>query len=227
MRPLPAGGRVGPVKPNAQVVERFHQTLVDEIRRDGAEKLGRPFTVAEIYQSLVPYRTHRDRIGVEMNGDYEDALLRLLAGEGEYLVLDSDSARDRIRQELEGTNPNTGIYREFAALEVRLNPRKLPSGLDRSQTSLDGMDSNAGSAPSSPPEGPGLLDPDPPPEAPTPSGIEASSCPECGKALPERDSLRFCPFCGANPFRVECSACGEELDRSWKFCVSCGTPSQG
>jgi hypothetical protein len=248
------------MKPNAPVVERFHRTLVEEICRDGAEKLDRPFTVAEIYQSLVPYRTHRDRIGVEMNGDYEDALLRLLAGEGEYVVLDSDSARDRIRRELEGSNPNTGLYREFAALEVRLNPERLPPDLDRSQTSLEGMDRAGDGTGSGPPESPGLLDPDPAstadekaasspapghtPKAPAsrvqagkpgeartgkglPAGPRPGSCPECGKGLPERESLRFCPFCGANPFTVECSACGEELDRNWKFCISCGTPSRG
>jgi hypothetical protein len=231
------------MKPNAPVVERFHWTLVEEIRRDGAEKLERPFTVAEIYQSLVPYRTHRDRIGVEMNGDYEDALLRLLAGEGEYLVLDSDSARDRIRRELEGTNPNTGLYREFAALEVRLNPERLPPDLDRSQTSLDGMDRAVEGKRSGPPESPGLLDPAPaatadekpasPPASKTPAsppraaGPRPGTCPECGTDLPERENLRFCPFCGANPFKVECSACGEELDRSWEFCISCGTPSRG
>jgi hypothetical protein len=241
------------MKPNPPVVERFHRTLVDEIRRNGADKLDRPFTVAEIYQSLVPYRTHRDRIGVEMNGDYEDALLRLLAGEGEYLVLDSDSARDRIRRELEGTNPNTGLYREFAALEVRLNPRRLPPELDRSQTSLGGMEPGDGEAKATPSGTPSLLDsgpapraekkagspsvPPPDPGAPTPGdagtgnaragGPRPSACPECGEGLPGRETLRFCPFCGANPFQVECSACGEELDRSWKFCISCGTPSQG
>ena len=112
------------------LVERFHQVLVESIHQGAPAYLTDPFTVADIYQSLVPYRSHRDRLGVAMNGDYEDTLLRLLAGEGEFLILESDVARKRIGEEIESSNPNTGIYREFAAAEVRLNPNELPGDLD-------------------------------------------------------------------------------------------------
>ncbi len=108
------------------ILSRFHQVLVDEIRQTSPEYLSGEFTVAEIYQKLVPYGAHRDRIGVAMNGDYEDALLRLLAGEGEYLAIQSEPARQRIRRELESSNPNAGIYREFAAVGVRLNSDRVP-----------------------------------------------------------------------------------------------------
>ena len=81
------------------ILERFHRTLIEEIQTQRPEYLTGPFTVAEIYQNLVPYGSHRDRIGVRINGDYEDALLRLLAGEGGYLILESEPARllDRLR----------------------------------------------------------------------------------------------------------------------------------
>jgi hypothetical protein len=105
----------------SRLLDRFFETLVEEIREQQPAYLRTSFTVAEIYQNLVPYRTHRDRIGVEINGDYEDALLRLLAGEGDFLELESEPARKRIQGELRGPNPNTTIYREFAAAEVRLN----------------------------------------------------------------------------------------------------------
>ena len=107
-------------------VSRFHQVLVDEIKKQRPDYLRRPFTVAEIYQILVPYRSHRDTLGVEMNGDYEDALLRLLAGAGDLVHLESDDARNRILKELQSKNPNTGLFREFAASEVRLNSEQLP-----------------------------------------------------------------------------------------------------
>jgi hypothetical protein len=110
-------------------VARFHRALVEEILRSRPNYLSEPFTVAEIYQNLVPYRTHRDRIGVEMNGDYEDALLRLLAGEGDYLVLESEHAVREIREELASSNPNTGLYRAYAAADVRLNPLRMPRDL--------------------------------------------------------------------------------------------------
>ncbi len=108
-----------------RLLERFHRALIEEIQTQRPEYLTEPFTVAEIYQNLVPYGSHRDRIGVEMNGDYEDALIRLLAGEGGYLILDSEPALRDLRAELEATNPNTSLYREFAAVDVRLNQAYL------------------------------------------------------------------------------------------------------
>lgn len=108
-----------------QVLERFHRALIEEIQTQRPEYLTQPFTVAEIYQNLVPYGSHRDRIGVEMNGDYEDALVRLLAGEGGYLILDSEAALQKLRSELDAKNPNTGVYREYAAVDVRLNQAYL------------------------------------------------------------------------------------------------------
>ncbi len=106
-------------------VARLHSVLIDEIAKKQPHYLDRPFTVAEIYQSLVPYRSHREAIGVQMNGDYEDALLRLLAGAGDLVVLESDSALGEIRRELESRNPNTGLFREFSDAPVRLNRATL------------------------------------------------------------------------------------------------------
>jgi hypothetical protein len=132
------------------LLTRFHRVLVEEIRETAPEYLSGEFTVAEIYQKLVPYGVHRSRLGVEMNGDYEDALLRLLAGEGEYLRIQSDPARQRIKRELESSNPNTGIYREFAAVGVRLNADRIPAGSVRGEedpsSSADPVPPAAGTA---------------------------------------------------------------------------------
>lgn len=121
-----------------EVLRRFHRALVREIQASNPELLSSPFSVAEIYQNLVPYRTHRDEIGVEMNADYEHALLRLLAGESDYLTIESRTARQEIREELESPNPNTALYRDFAAADVRLNPDKIDEALmwdpERSET---------------------------------------------------------------------------------------------
>ena len=112
-----------------EVLARFHRTLVREIQAKSPEQINSPFSVAEIYQNLVPYRTHRDEIGVEMNADYEYALLRLLAGEGDFLSIESKTARQEIREELDSPNPNTGLYRDFAAADVRLNQDMLDETL--------------------------------------------------------------------------------------------------
>jgi hypothetical protein len=234
------------MSPSSKLIDRFHRVLVEEIRQGAPAYLGSSFTVAEIYQSLIPYRTHRDRLGVEINGDYEDALLRLLSGEGEYLLLESEPARVRIRKELEHQNPNTGIYREFAAVGVRLNPKRLPDGSAEAGGSGNGVQSLFEAAPSggaaeatadreqprprAAPGGPGSAT-----AAPSPSARGASpqskdlpaECPECKERLPDREGLRFCPRCGANVLVVPCGECGEPLDRGWRFCVACGSAAGG
>jgi hypothetical protein len=150
-----------------KILSRFHQVLVDEIRQLSPEYLSGEFTVAEIYQKLVPYGAHRDRLGVEMNGDYEDALLRLLAGEGDYLAIQSEPARQRIRRELESSNPNSGIYREFAAVGVRLNADRIPpptslqegtGDAERADDSRRGPPSLSLETPSPSPAGPRLFE---------------------------------------------------------------------
>jgi len=107
-------------------LQRFFSALVEALRERSPADISGPFTVAEIYQDLVPYRTHRDRLAVEMNGDYEHALLRLLAGQGGYLHLESEHALAEIRDELDGLNPNTSVYRDFAAVDVRIVAEMVP-----------------------------------------------------------------------------------------------------
>ena len=223
-------------------VERFHRVLVESILSAAPAYLQASFTVAEIYQSLVPYRTHRYRLGVAMNGDYEDVLLRFLAGEGEFLLLDSEAAREKIRKELATRNPNTGIYREFAAVGVRLNPARLPA-IERAPE-RPAPRAEAAARPAAPPperKAPPVpagraaapearvAQPAPPREAPRgqDGSPAAEKCPGCNSRLPDRPGLQFCPFCGTNTRVAPCRNCGEVLDRSWRFCVACGTPSAG
>ena len=202
------------------VLESFHRTLIEEIQMHRPEYLTGPFTVAEIYQNLVPYGSHRDRIGVQMNGDYEDALLRLLAGEGGYLILESEPALRDLREELRTPNPNTGLYREYAAVDVRLNPSVLDL------TSIDERTDDAESANGAPQEigVPPGEDPFETREAATPS---AHACLWCRAELPARDNLNFCPFCGTDLHVVPCKKCGEELEPNWRFCIACGTEVSG
>jgi len=122
------------------LLPRFFHALVEALRERSPSDLERPFTVAEIYQDLVPYRTHRDLLGVEMNGDYEHALLRLLAGEGGYLRLESEHALRDIREELEEKAPNTTVYRDYAAVDVRVDPIALRSAPEPSAVEAEPVD---------------------------------------------------------------------------------------
>jgi hypothetical protein len=275
------------MSPPGDVPQRFLEALVQQIAATRPEYLAGPFTVAEIYQDLVPYRSHRDLIGVEMNGDYQDALARLLSGEGDYLLLDSEVARRELQEELAGPNPNTALLREFAAVDVRLHPSRVPLGAGAASevraegSGVDAIDADeAGKsaedwygeleaefgaeleaeleleAPVEMPEphsderadgspGPGRSSEGgvvghietvsaPPlvslseqaPEgadstAPDPSDGE-TVCHWCREALPERDSIQFCPFCGSDLRPSPCRECGEAMEARWQFCASCG-----
>ncbi|MDH3206169.1 MAG: zinc ribbon domain-containing protein [Gemmatimonadota bacterium] len=223
----------------SEILERFHRALIEEIQTQRPEYLTGPFTVAEIYQNLVPYGSHRDRIGVEMNGDYEDALLRLLAGEGGYLLLESEPALRDLRAELDTANPNTGLYREYAAVDVRLNQAYVdlaatavsePTDLVAELYAKDPI-AMADLAPSEDAVEPiGIVPPgvDVFQEASV-DGVSASptACQWCRAELPARENLNFCPFCGTDLKVVPCNDCGEELDPDWRFCISCGCEVSG
>ena len=205
------------------VLERFHRTLLEEIQTQRPEYLTGPFTVAEIYQNLVPYGSHRDRIGVHINGDYEDALLRLLAGEGGYLILESEPALRDLREELRTPNPNTGLYREYAAVDVRLNPSVLDLATWAAPPTAEDLSMSDEMATEGNDVVPSGVDPF---EAPA-EGVSADACLWCRAELPARDNLNFCPFCGTDLKVVPCKKCGEELEPSWRFCIACGTEVSG
>ena len=285
---------------SGDVLERFFEALVREIADSRPEYLTGPFAVAEIYQDIIPYRSHRDLIGVEMSGDYEDALIRLLCGEGNYLLLDSAVAREEMQKELASPNPDTTLFREFAAVNVRLDPGRVRKGAglepeesaeiseaDPIDPGVAGMravkvDSEADEEPEAPEEippkaaevggigqtEPGAATPAGPesvellkPEPGTSSGdgvvghIETASTPPlasfeeppsdgtvstnaeasdvltvclwCREALPVRDSIHFCPFCGSDLRPSPCRECGEAMEAQWQFCVSCGADVRG
>jgi hypothetical protein len=52
------------------------------------------------------------------------------------------------------------------------------------------------------------------------------ACLFCKGSLPAGRQLSFCPHCGQDLTMVHCPACGSELERGWKFCVTCGRSAQ-
>ena len=81
-------------------LDRLFQRLVHNIRNGHAEYLSVPFTVQELYDTLVPYRHYRRDLGIETNQDYEAAVTRLLAGEKGYVRADK-GMQDRLKKEIE------------------------------------------------------------------------------------------------------------------------------
>lgn len=230
-------------------LDRMFRRLVDNIRNGYPELLTQPFEVSLLFQSLIPYRHNRKELGIDTNEDFELTLCRLLAGE-RSLVGGDDIMRETIREQLASNNPNTAIYREFAASKVALVAdavRRIESGGVPASPPL----ARAGIAPPPPPpppvrmtnvpppppgsrsSGPMRADPLPsPPPRPSgkvpqsagqqPAATPGNQCRFCGGALPNGRRVIFCPNCGQNLAISRCPACGSELELNWKFCVTCG-----
>lgn len=131
-----------------ELVHRLYRRLVEAARERGDNGLPE-LTVGNVYQQLVPYRAVRSELGVFELAEYENALLRLLAGEGDYLRIADEGARAELAAELDSPNPILGIYRDYASLPVELlrpvdhaRPVQAPdpdqfTAVDRFETGFD------------------------------------------------------------------------------------------
>lgn len=102
-------------------LDRMYRRLVQNIRTGFPDLLTRPFEVAELYTTLIPYRHNRRELELETNQDYELALLRLLSGERGYLLGDEQMQSD-LRSELASSNPDLSKFRAYATTMVSLAP---------------------------------------------------------------------------------------------------------
>jgi len=224
-------------------VARLHTLLARALEPATPDGRLRPVTVAEIYQDLVPYRVVRTQLGLDLNADYEYALMRLLAGEGGLLRLEPQSAREELIQELQSPNPNVGLFRKFAACDVWVAPARDTEMAGAPETPLQAEEVSpaedeapsheaataapngaAGAPVAAAAPGPAVANG----AAAAHGAVAASavagpdSCPFCGGAHPGGRTVRFCPHCGADQRQRPCPECGEVLEREWRYCITCG-----
>ncbi|HEX8276408.1 MAG TPA: zinc ribbon domain-containing protein [Longimicrobiaceae bacterium] len=232
-------------------LDRLYWRLVESLRR---ERPGTSWelTVAEIYQQLVPYRTIRADLGFAELPEYEHALLRLLAGERDYVSLGIPEVQEELQRELRAPNPILGLYRDYAAVVVRLNPAPRPRPAAPAPPAADDVTADpaappAAAAPVAPaqpaplparppmaeapqrgaaPEPPSMRTPPHPPRQAAPAPPRPALCRACRSPLPEGREVRFCPQCGATQRPLPCAGCGELVEPEWKFCVGCGQPQR-
>lgn len=180
-----------------------------------------PFTVQELYEDLVPYRHHRRDLGIETNQDYEAAVSRVLSGERGYLRGDL-SMQEKLTANQKEKVPDTGAFRDYAGSKVSLAPEALAAlGLDpapkQSAAPIDSASEKVIAAPDMPPVSG---------ESTVAENISdlgsAENCRFCSGTLPEGRTVTYCPHCGQNLAVRNCPACGTELDKNWRFCVTCG-----
>ena len=94
-------------------LDRMYRRLVHNIRAGFPDLMSRPFEIAELYTTLIPYRHNRRELELDTNQDYEHALLRLLSGERGYLIGDPQMQAD-LRSEIEAPNPDLSKFRAYA-----------------------------------------------------------------------------------------------------------------
>ena len=231
-------------------VERFFRVLVHTISVEHPQRLQTPLEIAEIYQSILPYRRFRNELQFETNQDYEMALLQLLAGEHGYAWIDPNEVQTALADEASSVNPNPGAFREFAAAKVFLNVKAV-------ETVETPDHSYAPASAKSPPPPPAVKPPPrivsvkperrpPPPTrqeatpaikdpvdwvttqpARTPRPTHARACHACGGSLPTGSGVRFCPHCGVDVIGIQCRQCALELEPDWEFCIRCGQNQRG
>jgi hypothetical protein len=197
-------------------LDRLFQRLVHNIRNGHAEYLSVPFTVQELYDTLVPYRHYRRDLGIDTNQDYEAAVTRLLSGEKGYIRADQ-AMQDRLKQELASPHADVGAFRDYAETRISLAPDALQKlGVAVPSQNAGGYATGRGNG-----DGGGNGDA----TAFVVPGVAADvieSCKFCGGTLPEGRKAVYCPHCGQNLAAKHCAGCGAELDPAWKFCVNCG-----
>jgi hypothetical protein len=221
-------------------LDRVFHRLVSNIRHRHSEYLTLPFTVQELYETLIPYRHHRRELGIETNQDYEIAITRLLSGERGYLQADQEM-RDKLQAELGSSHADTGAFREFANSKVSLAPEALrriraltvpaESGSAAASTKASGgtaAQQAGGSGEQRQPAdaAPAISATFPLSPTPVPSRAETASevTPLAISSLVNVSVPEGCPFCGGTLPEgrsvVYCPHCGNNLSVS--RCPACG-----
>jgi hypothetical protein len=233
------------------LLDRLFQRLVANLAALDPAALHRPVPVVDIYERLVPYRTHRVVLGCDTGEDYDLTVLRLLAGEGGYASTFPEEVRAALAAELLSVNPDIGLFRQFHDATMLLSPDYVTAVLNGPGPAEPGAElveatplaeDEADLAPASEPEPdageatatqlPFTLDEPADSESrpltrPREVAPVSAPCPYCGDQLPVGRAVLFCPHCGQNVGVVHCPTCGTELDVGWLFCITCGQKVTG
>jgi len=185
-------------------LERFFDRLVRNLVATDPSRLAGPISVTDIKTSLLPYRTNRRSLGLESAEEYEELLVRLVAGESELVITTPPEVAEWCQRQMASLTPDLSGIPGQAGASVAINPDALARIL--------GPDAAAGVAKAV--KGGEAMDGDLP--------LPPERCPHCDSMLPGSRAINFCPACGRNVMVVPCDQCGADMEPGWRFCVSCG-----
>ena len=213
-------------------IDRLFHRLVEVLAARDAARLHGPIDLADLYQTIIPYRTNRTSLRFDTNQDYEMALLRLLAGERGYVEVEPPEVAAALAEEARATNPNPGAFRAYGDARARLNGEAVQKILATHDAyappDVAELDASPGIQPPTGRQLPFALDEVPVAPAPRrssvahPQPVATETCPRCSKNLPLGRTVNFCPHCGGNVKVRDCPGCGTQMDLEWRHCVTCG-----
>lgn len=203
---------MSPGAPPRDEVDHLALQLARVVRSRFPEVTATGFTLADLEGQLLPWHEARRAMATPEPAAWEEALLRLVAGERDYLVAEPD-LRAAARRTLERPVPTLALIRPWAPSPLRLG---------------EALATDAATPPSAPiasiftppsgrrrPHGSPVLHL-------APSVRATRCCHFCHGRLPEQRRVTFCPHCGIDLTKRQCPACSSELEVHWRFCVTCG-----
>jgi len=182
-------------------LDRLAFRLSRTVRTQYPHLLTQGFTLTDLEERLLPFREARREMADSGAEAFERTVLRLIAGERDYLQTESE-LQTACTQALASPSPSMSLVRAWATTSLQLTQPANAVGTERMATppATAISDRTAEVKPQSKPCG----------------------CRFCGNRLPENRRMTFCPHCGLDMTKRQCPACSTELDVNWRFCVTCG-----
>lgn len=215
-----------------------------------------PVTVAELRRELLPYPRVREPAGLASKAEYDLAMLDLLA-EPAALAIEDPELAEAVERERSAAEPGLGFLEDFAAATLHPGsaltagddgerpPEEAPTSAAGAASAPEAgagssPETDAGSTPEARPgsRSGGARSDGGRSEGARPDGTRpgassdaapdgAGSCRDCGRELPGREGLRYCPWCGTDQRVPRCDACRERLEPDWSYCPACGSAADG
>src|SRR3954470_13884932 len=111
-------------------LQPFFAQLVHNLAAINPARLRQPMTLAELRESVIPYRANRRALQLESSEDYELVVMRLCAGEGGFAITEPEEAQTDFVNELSSPNPDLTIVERYRKAVVALDPRSVAKMLD-------------------------------------------------------------------------------------------------
>jgi hypothetical protein len=205
-------------------LELFFRQIVRNLAATDPARLHRPLPLAELRDSILPYRANRRALELESSEDYELVLMRLCAGEGGFARTEPAEVRVEFEVEVGSSNPDLGIVHRHPNAVVSLEPKLLALALNHQpglafappdpHARILAREEVAVTLPELEP-----LDEVEPAGA---GGPPPRQCALCSRALPTGRVVNFCPHCGASQGLNRCRNCQSQMEAGWRHCINCG-----